>query len=95
LEALFTKYLAKLRRTSTEFVRDFIHTIDWDRNRLIGIRGARGAGKTTLVLQYLKQKQLPIGQSLYVSLDDLYFRAHRLYDLGEVFVRTGGKLLLG
>lgn len=68
--------------------------IGWERNRLIGIKGARGVGKTTLVLQYLKQAALPSGQSLYVSLDDLYFSAHRLYDLGEVFVRTGGRLLV-
>ncbi|MBO9616535.1 MAG: AAA family ATPase [Dyadobacter sp.] len=94
MEALFTKYLPKLQRTSTEFVRDFICQIDWERNRLIGIKGARGAGKTTLVLQYLKQTALPTGQSLYVSSDDLYFSAHGLYDLGEALVRTGGRLLV-
>lgn len=94
METLFTKYLAKLHRSSTKFVRDMIHQIDWDHNRLIGIKGARGAGKTTLVLQYLKQIALPSGQTLYVSLDDLYFSAHRLYDLGETFVKTGGKLLV-
>ncbi|CAG4995584.1 hypothetical protein DYBT9275_01673 [Dyadobacter sp. CECT 9275] len=75
-------------------MRDFIHQIDWERNRLIGIKGARGAGKTTLVMQYLKQTALPTGQSLYVSLDDLYFSAHQLYNLGEAFVRTGGRLLV-
>ncbi|WAC11438.1 ATP-binding protein [Dyadobacter pollutisoli] len=94
MEIPFTKYLAKLQRTSTKFVRDMIHQIDWEHNRLIGIKGARGAGKTTLVLQYLKQMALPSGQTLYVSLDDLYFSAHRLYDLGETFVKTGGKLLV-
>jgi predicted AAA+ superfamily ATPase len=94
LGALFTKYLAKLQRASTKFVRDIIHQIDWEHNRLIGIKGARGAGKTTLVLQYLKQTAFSAGQTLYVSLDDLYFSAHRLYDLGETFVRTGGKLLV-
>jgi predicted AAA+ superfamily ATPase len=94
LEAIFTKYLAKLKRTSTSFVRDIIHQIDWEHNRLIGIKGARGAGKTTLVLQYLKQVSPSSGQTLYVSLDDLYFSAHRLYDVGETFVKTGGKLLV-
>jgi uncharacterized protein len=77
-----------------QFVRDTIHQIDWERNRLIGIKGARGAGKTTLVLQHLKRSPLPASQSLYVSLDDLYFSAHRLYELGEAFVRTGGRLLV-
>ncbi|WP_428656532.1 ATP-binding protein [Runella sp.] len=94
MEQLFAKYLPKLQRTGTEFVRDAIREIDWNRNRLIGIKGARGVGKTTLLFQYLKQSKLEFSKSLYVSLDDLYFSNHRLYDLGAEFVRTGGQLLL-
>lgn len=94
METLFTKYLPKLQRTTTEFVREKIHEIDWRANRLIGIKGARGAGKTTLLLQYLKLYPLPTGQALYISLDDLYFSAHRLYDLGAEFAQKGGQLLM-
>ena len=94
METLFTKYLPKLQRTTTEFVREKIRKIDWQGNRLIGIKGARGAGKTTLLLQYLKLNPVPTGQALYVSLDDLYFSAHGLYDLGTEFVLKGGQLLM-
>lgn len=94
MEQLFAKYLPKLQRTNTDFVRDAIRDIDWNRNRLIGIKGARGVGKTTLLFQYLKQSNANRTTSLYVSLDDLYFSNHRLYDLGAEFVRTGGQLLL-
>ena len=94
MEQLFAKYLPKLQRTRTDFVRDAIHEIEWARNRLIGIKGARGVGKTTLLLQYLKEAKLDLTKSLYVSLDDLYFSNHRLYDLGADFVRKGGQLLM-
>ncbi len=94
MEQLIVKYLPKLQRTNTDFVRDAIRTIDWNRNRLIGIKGARGVGKTTLLFQYLKQSNANSNTSLYVSLDDLYFSNHRLYDLGAEFVRIGGQLLL-
>jgi hypothetical protein len=66
--------------------------VDW-KNRLVGIKGARGVGKTTLILQYIKQN-LPADQrTLYVSLDDLYFTGNRLVDLADDFVRQGGEYL--
>ena len=82
-----------MHRTSLTFVRDTISVIDWERNQLIGIKGARGVGKTTLVLQYLKRLAKQSGTTLYVSLDDLYFSANRLYDVGATFVRGGGQVL--
>jgi len=94
MDVLFAKFLPKQQRTTTGFVRDFIQQIDWQRNRLIGIKGARGVGKTTLVLQYLKLNPLPAGQALYTSLDDLYFSVNRLYDTGVAFVQQGGQLLV-
>ncbi len=99
METLFAKFIQKQQRTSLQFVRDFIGTVDWERNRLIGIKGARGVGKTTLVLQYLKQRATAAGTigpptQLYVSLDDLYFSTSRLYDLGLAFVQVGGQILV-
>ena len=64
-----------------------MNTIDWH-DRLIGIKGARGVGKTTLLLQYIKQN-LPISQTLYVSLDNIYFSSNLLVDLADEFVKTG------
>jgi len=76
----------------TSFVREFVRSIDWN-DRLIGIKGARGVGKTTLLLQYIKQN-LPISQTLYVSLDNIYFSSNLLVDLADEFVKTGGSYLV-
>jgi predicted AAA+ superfamily ATPase len=93
MEDLFLKYQKKLAATPSGFVRDFMDEIDW-RNRLIGIKGARGVGKTTLLLQYAKTRLDSNAKSLYASLDDFYFKRNRLYDLAEKFVREGGHVLL-
>ena len=69
-----------------------MHKIDWN-NRLIGIRGSRGVGKTTLILQYIKQNYKADNKVLYVSLDDLFFAENRFYDLAEEFYKKGGELL--
>ncbi len=67
--------------------------INWN-SRLIGIRGARGVGKTTMLLQHLKQTYGMNPQSaLYASLDHLYFTRHTLLDLAEDFHKRGGKCL--
>jgi predicted AAA+ superfamily ATPase len=61
-----------LALVQTDQVRDFMHTIDWD-NRFIGIKGSRGVGKTTLLLQYIRLHFEPNNTVLYVSLDHFYF----------------------
>jgi predicted AAA+ superfamily ATPase len=61
---------------------------------LIGIKGPRGVGKTTLLLQYLKKKDPTIsGQFLYASLDHVWFLENTLYDLASDFQKQGGKIL--
>ncbi|GHT41318.1 ATPase AAA [Bacteroidia bacterium] len=92
MEVLFEKSFKKITQTSLDFVRSVVGKIEWDA-RLIGIRGARGVGKTTLLLQYMKQN-LPLDStSLYVSLDDIWFAEHKLVDTAEMFVKRGGKFL--
>ena len=61
--------------------------IAWN-NRMIGIRGPRGVGKTTLMLQRIKQ-DLDVNDVLYVNADDIYFSEHRLLDLAERLVQRG------
>ena len=78
---------------SDSFVRYLYHQIPWH-NRLIGIKGARGTGKTTMLLQYLKKAPISMEQKLYLSLDDLYFVNHSILDFGEQFYQRGGKLLV-
>jgi predicted AAA+ superfamily ATPase len=67
-------------------------TIPWH-SRLIGIKGARGIGKTTLLLQYAKLR-LPVDHCLYVSLDNLWFSGNTLVELADRFAKLGGKYLL-
>ena len=95
MDALFRRNADLLKDISTKFVRSIMDDIPWD-DRLVAIRGARGVGKTTLMLQYQK---LHYGdnenhKSLYVRLDNAYFAQHNLVDVAERFYRQGGELLL-
>ena len=65
--------------------------INWN-SRLMGIVGARGVGKTTMLLQYIKEK-LDINSTLYVNAEDLYFSSHKLIDLADEFSKMGGRYL--
>lgn len=93
MEILLQRFYEKYNLTSLRLVRDFMQTVDWT-NRFVGIRGGRGVGKTTLLLQHLKQNYHPGPQVLYVSLDYLYFSDHSLYDLADQFRKKGGELLV-
>ena len=92
MENLFEKYYRRLDSVSSDFVRGIADEIDWDA-RLIGIRGARGVGKTTLLLQHIKTKLQRDTTSLYVSLDNIWFAENRLVSLTDRFVKEGGKFL--
>ena len=80
-----------LRETDTRFHRYMYDRINW-RNRMIGLTGPRGVGKTTLVLQYIKES-LRREDALYVTAEDFYFASHRLTDLADAFAKAGGKHL--
>ncbi len=80
----------KIERVPVKFSRFLKNRIDVNQ-RLIGIKGARGTGKTTLLLQLLKE--LPENKVLFASLDDLWFSTNTLVSLAEKFTLTGGKYL--
>lgn len=93
MESLFEKYRQKLHATNTSFVRGIMGEINWN-SRLIGIKGARGIGKTTLLLQYIKLNlSHETENTLYVTLDNIWFSNHSLIDLVDYFVKRGGKNL--
>lgn len=89
MQKLVSQFYEKYALVQTQQVRDFIHTIDWE-NRFIGIKGSRGVGKTTLLLQYIRLNFEPNKKVLYVSLDHLYFLENTLYDLVNDFYKKGG-----
>ncbi len=82
----------KYAQTKANSVRDFINKIDWN-DRLIGIKGSRGVGKTTLLLQYIKKNFKPNNKVLYVSADNFWFTENRLYQLADIFYKKGGRFL--
>ena len=82
-----------LSHTPLDFKRYLFEQIKWN-NRLIGIKGARGTGKTTMILQWLKLQDLPTDKAAYFSLDDLYFTDHHLKDTVRDFHMQGGKILI-
>ncbi|NEW80564.1 MAG: ATP-binding protein [Gelidibacter sp.] len=93
MEDLFRRYRKKVQYIDTNFIRSFIHDVNWNA-RLIGIKGARGVGKTTLLLQYMKLNySVNVEESLYVSLDSFGFKEKTLVGLADEFVRNGGKYL--
>lgn len=92
MENLLLEFQQKIARTSLDFQRYLIEEIDWN-NQLIAIRGARGAGKTTMLLQYVK-KNLNLKTSLFVSLDHLFFIENTLISLAKDFSKIGGTHLL-
>lgn len=91
MERLYNISKTLQNRVSLEFKRYLYDQIDWD-SRLIAISGARGCGKTVLLLQYLKSISAK-ENSLYVSLDDIYFSENKLVLFAESFYQRGGEVL--
>jgi uncharacterized protein len=93
METLIEKFYQRLTWVETRFVRGLMDEISWD-TRLIGIKGPRGVGKTTLLLQHIKlHLKDELDATLYVSLDNIWFNNHLLSDLVDQFVKRGGKYL--
>lgn len=88
IQPLLNTYQRKLAATDLRFKRYLYNRIDW-RVRLIGIKGARGVGKTTLLLQHIKENFQNTDEALYVSLDNLWFENHSLEELVEFLYAHG------
>lgn len=93
MEPLYNKHKILISNVSLRIVRDVMNKISWDK-QLVGIRGSRGVGKTTLMRQYIRQKYgTRAGEALYCVMDSMYFTNHTLLDLAEHFHQMGGKHL--
>ncbi len=90
IQELYTNSYRLVSQVSTHKKRYLYHQLPWDA-RMLCIRGARGVGKTTLLLQRMAEA-FPAGshQVLYVSLDELWFNENRLIDLAEYHYTHGG-----
>jgi len=93
MEELLELSIRLIGKVSLDFKRYLFGEISWN-NRLIGIKGARGTGKTTLLLQKLKELNMPINQTAYFSLDELYFTTNSLLETAKIFYQQGGKILV-
>lgn len=82
----------ELRRTPLEFQRYMYDKILWD-DRMVGIIGPRGVGKSTMVKQYLLKNRTS-DDWLYVSADHTYFTTNTIADLADEFVKEGGRHLI-
>lgn len=92
MESLYELSNRLIGSVSDVFVRDMLKTINWDL-RLIEIKGSRGVGKTTMMLQKAKELSDSGRQVLYVSADMPYFFNNSLVDMAEMFYKYGGEYL--
>lgn len=87
------KQIRLISSISLNFTRDKYLGKLISKNRLVGLIGQRGVGKTTLLLQYLKQN-FKATEYLYFSADDIYIINSSIYDIATEFVRLGGKVIV-
>jgi predicted AAA+ superfamily ATPase len=85
------KYLVE--HVQSHVRRQLMDEIDWD-HRLIGIKGSRGVGKTTFLLEYAKERFGTDRSCLYINLNHFYFTQHNIVDFAREFCARGGKTLL-
>lgn len=91
-ESLYAYMRLQLELTTSGFHRYLYEMVNWSA-RMVAITGARGVGKSTMVLQYLKS-QPSDSKFLYVSADHTYFSTHSLVDVADEFSKDFGQLLV-
>jgi len=89
MDRLFATYIRLLSDTKLDFKRYLYSQINWD-NRLIMIKGPKGVGKTTLLLQHIKESFEQPQKALYTSVDHIWFSTNTLLDLAEYHQAHGG-----
>jgi hypothetical protein len=92
MEKLFTKHRKLLSNLPTAFKNSMYYNFPWQ-EQLTGITGARGVGKTTMMLQYIGEEYGYNKSALYISFDSIAFQFASLYELADEFVKQGGRHL--
>ena len=93
METFYSTHSYLVEHTNAPVRRDLMDEIDWN-DRLIGIKGTRGVGKTTFLLQYAKEKFGTDRSCLFINMNNFYFSKYTLVDFAGEFVKRGGKVLL-
>ena len=94
MEAFFRTHSYLVEHVHAPVRRILMDEIDWNA-RLIGIKGTRGVGKTTFLLQYAKENfDTQDRQCLYVNMNNFYFQGRGIADFAGDFVKQGGRVLL-
>lgn len=93
MEAFYRTHSYLVEHTHAPIRRGLMDEIDWS-DRMIGIKGTRGVGKTTFLLQYAKEKFGTDRSCLYINMNNFYFSQYSLVDFAGEFVKKGGKVLL-
>ena len=94
MEAFFRTHSYLVEHVHAPVRRGLMDEIDWN-DRMIGIKGTRGVGKTTFLLQYAKENfDVQDRQCLYVNMNNFYFQGRGIADFAGDFVRRGGRVLL-
>ena len=94
MEAFFRTHRYLVEHVNAPVRRLLMDEINWN-DRMIGIKGTRGIGKTTFLLQYAKEKfDVNDRQCLYVNMNNFYFQGRGIADFAGEFCRRGGRVLL-
>ena len=94
MEAFFRTHRYLVEHTNAPVRRTLMDEIDWN-DRMIGIKGTRGVGKTTFLLQYAKERfDILDKQCLYINMNNFFFQGHGIAEFAGKFYLQGGRVLL-
>lgn len=94
MESFFKTHKYLVEHLYSPVRRGLMDEIDWN-DRLIGIKGSRGVGKTTFLLDYAREHfGADNKECLYINLNHFYFTERTLVDFASEFRAKGGKVLL-
>ncbi|GAB7086596.1 AAA family ATPase [Marinifilum fragile] len=93
MNTLLQTHNSLLKNKKSNIRRQLADQIDWSQ-RLIAIKGARGVGKTTFLLDYVRENCANDKSCLYINMNNLFFTERGLVSFVDEFYKKGGKLLL-
>lgn len=93
MQTFFKTHRSLVENLDLPIHRQLMDNIDWN-HRLIGIKGARGVGKTSFLLDFAKQKFSTDKSCLYINLNNLYFSVNSIVSFADEFRKTGGRTLI-